>query len=708
MGCCMIAKELHLDVETYSRADLKKVGAYAYFEEPSTDLWCAAYSFDDGEVALWQPGEECPAAIRTHIMTDGIITAWNAAFERLAWKFLLAPKYGWPQPDDTQFRCTMTQALGMNLPGKLEHAGPAIGAAQHKSKEGHNLMMQMCKPRKVLPDGTVTWWDDAEKRRRLGEYCMQDVRTEAAIGERVMSLRPMEEDLYWLDMKINDRGVFIDEKLCRAAAYVVEDALRELDDEMAELTHGQVRGVSNLAGLKSFARMHGVEVEALDREALADLLFRKDLHPDLKRALEIRQEGSKTSTSKVDAFIRRRNSDGRMRGNLQFYGASATGRWAARGAQLQNLTRPVIIGGKEEGKKKLEAQIQTAIRCVLDGNTGLLKKTYGRPLTVIADLVRSMICAGPGHKLRSADFRNIEGRVVAWLAGQEDKLDAFRAFDEGKGPDAYLVAASGIYNVGLNEAEQHRQIGKVAELSLGFQGGAMAFARMSKTYGVRIGELYDGIWPKATEEIKAQAEDNWKLFGEATKMDPQPWFAAEVVKLAWRAKNWRIVAYWKEIEEAAIRAVADKNTVTAAGRIRFRCAGSFLFCLLPSGRGLSYPYPKLVTGETPWGGKATQLTYKSSSDPDNPTWQTRKFYGGLGVENVTQAVARDIMAEAMLRVERAGYRTVLTVHDEIVDESPIGFGSLEDYISLMVQPPTWAKGLPITAGGWEGDRYRKD
>lgn len=395
-----------------------------------------------------------------------------------------------------------------------------------------------------------------------------------------------------------------------------------------------------------------------------------------------------------------------MRGNLQFYGASATGRWAARGAQLQNLTRPKILGSKEMDPTPLEDQIRSAIECIHGGSSMVIELIYGQPLTLIADCVRSMIAAPTGKILRSSDFSNIEGRGVAWLAGQEDKLDAFRAYDNKTGPDLYLIQAAGIYNVPISEAKPHRQIGKVAELALGYQGGPRAFAKMAKAYGVRIAQQYEGIWKMSAEEFKDTALSAWDDRGRKTGMSREGWLASEVIKLAWRAKNWRIAAYWPEVEEAAIEAVRRDGQIIEAGKVKFRKAGSFLFCLLPSGRALCYPYPRLKEKETPWGEKRQQLVYKSV-DQFTKKWQDKTFYGGLGVENITQAISRDVMAEAMERIENAGYNLVLTVHDEIITEDPVDFGSLEHFNELMMTMPAWAAGFPISVGGWEGKRYRK-
>jgi len=716
-------RELHLDVESYSAIDLTVVGAHVYFAHPTTDLWCAAYAFDNEEPLTWQPGDPCPEEIEAHVREGGIITAWNAAFERLACAHLLGPKYGWPQPSDRQFRCTMTESFAMNLPGKLDLAGRVLGLKMQKDEAGSRLMKQMCKPRKprkgeIVPEGTPTykndkghplpllWHDSPEKRAILTEYCAQDVRTEAEAGEKLMRLKQSELQLYFLDMKINDRGVYLDKKLLESAQIVVDRAMDNLNAEMNRVTGGEVRACSNVAMLKQYLEDRFVYTESLDKEHIEDLLIREDLPDNCRRALELRQEGSKTSTSKIATMLARRQQDGRMRGNLQFYGAGATGRWAARGAQLQNLTRPSILK-KKKGGKPVEALIETAIDAIHSRSAVMLELMYGRPLTVVADCVRSMICAAPGNILRASDFSNIEGRVLAWEADQEDKLERFVAQDNGTGPDGYLVTAAGIYNVPLADVDDDkRQIGKVAELSLGYQGGVRAFAKMSKNYGVRIGQLFGPIWEMSEDRFKNSAEETWDKWGHSLGMTRPTYLAAEVIKLAWRDQNYRIVEYWGEVERAAVAAVKHPGEIFTAPKVKFRKYGPFLHCLLPSGRAICYPYAKLQEKKMPWGDMRETIVYKMP-DEETRQWFPKNFYGGLGVENITQAIARDIMAEAMVRVDKAGYNVVLTVHDEVVSETPEDFGSLEEFNELMAQMPRWTNRLPLTVAGWEGQRYRK-
>jgi DNA polymerase len=723
----MTREPLHLDIETRSEVDLKIYGAYVYFAHPSTDILCAAYAFGDtGEPEIWLPNQPCPDAIMEHVKAGGQIVAWNAAFERQGWNSILAPRYGWALPKIEQFMCTMAETLAMNLPGKLEDAAPALGLDIRKDDAGHRLMLSMCKPRKPRKDepaNALLWRESDDEKQRLYEYCKQDVRTEQAVGTRVLRLRPEEARIFHLDAKINDRGVFIDQTLCHYAKAVVNVEMDRLNEKMKAVTGGEVGAATNVQQLVQYLEKNGIKTKTVAKDAITDLLI-LDIPDKCRAALEIRQEAAKTSTAKIDAMLKRRNADGRMRGNVQYHGAG-TGRWAARGAQLQNLPRPMLIKGDGEEFSK---NYDFAISNIMVGSNVLLEMLYDRPLTVIADCLRGMITAAPGNELIAADFSNIEGRDTAWLAGQDDKIEAFKAFDDGTGADLYLIAASGVYGVPVKEAKPFRQVGKVCELALGFQGGAGAFANMAKNYGLKVGTLFEGIWDRATDSVRDKAEAGWAQRGKRSGMAEEAWLAAELIKLAWRQKNHCIVDYWKQLNDAALDAFENQGQTITAGKVKYRVHGSFLWCRLPSGRALCYPYPRLeamINAEHPDGfqetmtreeamklglpvvGKArSRLVYKSV-DQWTRKFKEKPFYGGLAMENIAQAVARDIMAEAMIRLEDAGYPVVLTVHDEVISEKPKGYGSLEEFNKIMTVLPTWAEGLPISASGWQGQRYRK-
>lgn len=706
-------KPLHIDFETFSTVDLPKTNAYIYFDDPTTDVWCAAYAFGEDEPELWWPGDPCPPAVRAHIEAGGEMHAWNAAFERLAIRQILGPRYGWPVPRLQQYRCTMVSVYAMALPGKLEQAAPALGLTVTKDAQGSRLMLQMSKPRrprKGEDPKVIRWWNEPEKLKRLGEYCLQDVRTEQAVGQRVLPLSKSEQELWFLDQQINDAGVFIDEKLCLAAKRLVACTEERLDKEIAKLTGYAVTGVSNSGQLTQFLRSKGLDIPGVAKDVIEGLLIRDDLDPTIRRIVEIRQEGGKTSVAKIDAMLARRQKDGRMRGNLQFHGA-ATGRWAGRGAQLQNLPRP-----SDEFRKADKDQMIATILESKDDR--LIEAIYGNTLTVVSDCIRGMICAAPGHEFFAADFESIESVVNAWLAGEARKLTAFEAYFAGRGPKIYNIVGADIFNCrpeDIDPSSLRYLAAKVAELSMGFQGGPGALAKMGKNYGFDLLQARPSVLASASGENKEKTEKGWEQRGAKSGMSYERWTTAELIKLGWRQRNPAIVQFWRDLEDAAIEAVGSPGrqvTAGVTGKIAYKKVGSFLFCRLPCGRVLCYPYPALRKSKMPWTDDSGAPVYKDAIvykgvNSVTRQWTEQAFYGGLADENVVQAVARDCMVAGMKAVTAAGYPCVLTIHDEAVAEVPAGFGSLEEFERLLTQKEPWMAGLPIAAEGWRGHRYRK-
>lgn len=685
-------RSLHVDFETRSAVDLKKTGVHVYAADSSTDIWCLAWAFDDDEPRIWKPGDRPPLQIVDHIETGGVVFAHNAAFERAIWHHILTPRYGFPEPSVEQWRCTMAMGYAMSLPGALEHMVPALGLGAQKDMQGHRLMMSLAKPRapkKGEPDG-LYWRDTPEKLQRLYAYCKTDVDAERAADKRLVRLRPFEQRMWALDQVINDRGIPVDETLCRRALKIVEAHTKTLDKEMAHLTEWEVPACSNVNQLKVFLQQRGIELAVklnkktgkfsptLDKEAAAELLGRLDLDETCRRVLELRQEAGKASVSKLDALLDGRGTDGRARGLMQFHAAN-TGRWGGRRFQPQNIVRP-------DETFDIDGAIDVVMRHDTARAVRTLDSLYGPPLTCVSYMLRGMVAPKPGRKIVAADFSNIEGRVLAWLAGESRKLDAFRAFDAGTGPDLYLVAAAGIYGVpvaSLNKKSPERQIGKVAELACGYQGGVGAFQTMAHTYGVKV-----------------------------------PDSQAEEIKTAWREANPNIKQFWYDLEEAGLRALANPGKVVRCGPVAFRVVGSFLWLQLPSGRALCYPYPAIRTITTPWGKPKEAITFKTvpnssnfrkivPDDTNTSKWARIATYGGGLAENVTQAVARDVLAEAMVRLEQHNYPIILHVHDEAVAEVDEDFGSAEEFEQIMAEPAPWMGGLPIAASGFEAARYRK-
>ncbi|ORE90236.1 DNA-directed DNA polymerase [Stappia sp. 22II-S9-Z10] len=663
-----LADTLCLDFETRSAVDLKKAGSYVYAEDPSTDILCLAWAIGDDEVELWTPADPVPDRAAAHIRDGGLVRGWNAGgFERLIFRHIAGPRYGWPVPALEQWRDTMVEALGQALPGKLEDAAPAVGLDIRKDAAGHRLMLQMSKPRKIEDDGTIIWWEDDDRLQRLYAYCRQDVRVEREIAKRVRRLGKRELSLWQLDQRVNDRGVRIDVESCEAAKIVAAQADEALTERMRLTTCFEVAGGSDVQGLRQFCCDRDVKVDSVAKDVVIDLLEDEELPADVRAALEIRLEFAKTSVAKVNAMLRSRNDDGRARGLLQFNGAS-TGRWGGRRIQTQNMKRT------DEG-----FDVAEALTLIGTGDAVLVEAFIGAPKSAISNCLRGLIQAAPDHDLIAADYANIEGRVLAWLAGEEWKLDAFRAFDRGEGHDLYRVA----YGAGFGKdpgdvSKDERQVGKVMELALGYQGGVGAFNKMGANYGVTL--------PKAR---------------------------VEEIRDAWRASNPAIKSFWYELEAAAMRTVEDGlMSWQAVGRCGFQLNGSFLEFRLPSGRSLWYAYPDIRPKQMPWTDDGGNPVWKDSVsymgvDSTTRKWKRQFAYGGLLAENCTQAVARDILAHAMPLVEAAGYPLVMHVHDELVVEVPKDFGSVDDVCKVMCQLPAWADGCPVVAAGWRAERYKK-
>jgi DNA polymerase len=663
---------LYLDVETRSVVDLRKRGLHLYAENPLTDVWCACYAFGPGPIETWLPGQPVPAAIVSHVAAGGWVWSHNAAFERMIWQHVLAPRYGWPLVPYRSWQCTMARVYAMALPGSLDSAANAVGLDISKDKEGYALMLRMAKPRRLRDDGSPVWWDEDPKRlAALVRYCQQDVEVERQVHARVNDLRAQEYQIWLLDQIINDRGIRIDRELCEVARGLVENELLKLNDEIRQASGNAISTCASVAQITAFCKAQGVEkVESIAADAVEELLARDNLPAAVRKVLELRALASLSSVKKIDALLEGACADGRVRGLLQYHAAS-TGRWAGRRFQPQNLKRPV------------NHDQDTLIKLVRRGSAAAIEMVAGSVLEVVSDILRGMIVAAPGQQLFAADFSNIEGRVLAWLAGEDWKIKAFEAFDQGKGPDLYKLAYARAFHMPVeNVTKEQRQVGKVMELALGYQGGVGAFQTMAYNYEVKVSD-------KRADELKE----------------------------GWREAHPKIVAFWHQVEACAIRAINTPGEIIACGKLSFLKAGSSLYMRLPGGRALCYPYPRVLPVPTPWGDHKLSVTYKSQVNPSNArkvikdesntkNWARVSAYGGLLVENATQAVARDAMAEAMLRVEAAGYPIILTVHDEVVAER--AGGDVAEFQRLMETRPGWCLDLPVVAKAWTADRYRKD
>lgn len=659
-----MADRLNIDFETRSTLELAGkggVGAYAYAEHESTDLWCACYSFDDEEeVYVWVPGQPCPERIREHVKVGGEIRAWNAQFERVIWWLILYRRYDWPKPELEQFHCTMADAIAMSLPRALGQAAKAVNLSEQKQDQ--KLVKQMAKPRSTK-GGEVVWWDLPEKIAALIDYCQQDVRTERAMFRRTRRLLDFEREVWLETERMNDRGVLIDVPLVKAGKKLASHIRDEAGDMISDLTEGAVTKVTQYVRLKAWLLDNNIHVKDTTKATVRDLLADHGVQGPVRRVLEIWSETAKASIRKLDAMLRMRNSDGVCRG-LQIYHGASTGRWSGSGFQPHNFPRPDI------------EDPQQYIPAILDGETEFDEP----PVIVLTNLLRGMIRARPGRRLLVADYAQIEYRVLCWIAQQEDML---RLLLSGQKP--YPRMTSKIY--GMPEEDVTKDlpeytVGKTAVLGCGYQMGPEKFSK----------QLY---------------KETGILLEARSKLDEPPGPADEAV-WAYRDLHYKVVEFWGAIEAAARLALLRPGRVTRYGRgsrIRFVKRGKFLWCILPSGRPLGYCQPSIERTETKVGVRE-QIKYMTR-DPMSKKWVRTSTYGGKLTENVVQAMARDLLAHGLMNAARAGYPNVLTVHDELVADVPDDFGSLDEFNALMSDKPQWAASCPVEVEGFEAERYRK-
>jgi DNA polymerase len=703
------------DIETRSTIDVGDVGAHIYASHPTTEILCVGYCLDDKPVKTWHPDESVPLEFK-HAFRDQsyVAVAHNAAFERQIEQHILGPKYGFPIFPVERNVCTMAMSLALALPGGLERIAKVLNLTHTKDIIGRRAMLQVSKPRRARKqeDPTRThWYDDAERLLRLDQYCIDDVETTREIFDSIPELSEREYQVWLLDQKINDHGIYLDERLMLAAKKIVETALPSFDRELTQLTNGRVTAITQVTKLKEWiSRFYSVNT--LRKDDLDDLLDRNDLPKQVRRALELRAQGAHAAVKKIDALLNRRNGNGRICGAFVYH-AAGPGRWSSRGAQLQNM------------KRSMTEDVNKAISIISTGSYIRAKKEYKNPLSVIGDLIRATITAAPGNTLIGADFSGIEARVTAWVAGEVKKLDAFRAFDAGTGPDPYIIAAAavlGIDAIGLNErykagdpvAREQRQVGKACELAFGYQGGVNAFKRFMPSSSLISAGPAQANWDKRHGVGPAGGERDAAIEEDFTDVQ------IDNIKRRWRQAHPNIAQLWDMLAQAAWRVVKDHSLqLTLFDRFAFECDDQpIMWITLPSGRKLAYPHARVGNFYKHPSGLVIESLKKNMwsartavgfKDASAGQWRDVIIYGGFLTENIVQAISRDILAEAMLRIDRAGFTIVAHIHDECVIE--VAKKNMEQskqrFSRLMNTVPAWAKDLPIKANAWTADRYVK-
>ena len=653
---------LAIDIETYSDVSLTECGVYKYVDSDNFKILLLAYAFDDEEVKIIDLacGEKLPDNVLKALLDKNVVkSAFNAQFERVC-----INKYFGIKTEN--WECTMVKSLSLGFPGNLDSVGKVIGLEPDLQKlmTGKNLIRIFSVPRSVKKDNQVSMLeekfrilpeDKPEEWQLFKEYCMRDVETERAIRKKLSRFEtlPQEKKLYELDQKINDRGVLIDLKMAKSAIAIDTEQTERLTKKYKEITG--LDNPNSLVELKDFIKQRtGKVVKSITKHNINELKEKLKDYEDVIAALEIRERLSKSSIAKYKKMIDVACSDGRARGLLQFYGA-VTGRWAGRLIQVQNLPQNHI------------PDLDIAREIVKNGNLDLLEMMYDSPSDILSQCIRTAIIPKPGYKFIVADFSAIEARVIAWLAGEQWRLDVFRS--HGK---IYEASASQMFKVPIEQITKGsplRQKGKIAELALGYQGSVGALKSM--------GALKMGL----TEEELQPLVDTWRL------------------------SNYKIVQFWYDTENKVIEAIENRTTVRINKYLRVIYKRGMLFIELPSGRRLAYPKPKVVEHDKFPGKK--KIIYQVINE-NTYQWGEVDTYGGKLVENIVQATARDCLAHSMLKLDELGYRIVMHVHDEIVIEIEENRDELEKVCDIMGEEIPWAPGLPLRADGYECSYYQKD
>ena len=648
-------QKISIDIETFSDVDLIRCGVYKYADSPNFEMLLFAYAVDDGDVHIIDiaGGEELPEEIIQTIKSDTVVkTAYNAQFERVCLsKYLKLPEGEYLNPQS--WYCTAVQTAELALPLSLADVGSVLGLERQKMTEGKELIKYFCVPCKpTKSNGNRTRnrpCHDINKWETFKKYCMRDVDVERQIADKLKMYPISDEEhrLYVLDQIINDRGVLVDSELAEQAV-----KLNSIQTAVAVEQAYMITGLENpnsVTQLKQWLKENGVEIESLSKKAVKSLADETD--GDVSEMLKLRLLMAKTSVKKYEAVIRSVCSDNRVHGMMRFCGANRTGRWSGNILQPQNLPQNHL------------PDLTLARDIVKDGDFEMLDMMFGNVPNVLSELIRTVLIPKPNHRFIVADFSAIEARVLAWIAGEQWRIDTFR-----NGGDIYCASASKMFKVPV---EKHgvngelRQKGKISELACGYGGSVGALKNMGAV------------------EMGVQENELQGLIND------------------WRNANPHIVRFWYEVGNAAMKAIKEKTTVSL-GKLVFAYERGILFIRLPSGRRLSYIKPRIGTNR--FGGDS--ITYMGINSAKK--WDRLETFGGKLTENIVQGTARDLLANALINAANAGYDTVFHVHDEIICEVPNGYGSVDELCKLMCIKPEWADGLPLNADGFECEYYKKE
>lgn len=696
-----------IDFETRSKCPIK-FGPYRYSEDPSTEVLCLAYKLEGHQTEIWHPDKPSPSLLFRYIHLGAEVHAHNVGFERAIWQNVCVARLGWPEINPKQWRCSAARCAHMTLPRSLEKACVALKLDIQKDTEGARVMQRLCKPHKPTKTRHSEWVEDPDLFERLYLYCMQDVEAEDALEHHLLELSPRELAVWQLDQEINARGLKIDIDTVEAYLTAIEQFRDTLREELVELTGGRVQTAKQNAKILDELQAEGVGALNLQAATVEGLLNTPDVSPRARRILEIRQLLGAASIGKLEAMRDRLCRDGRVRDNLMYYGAS-TGRWSGSGLQIQNFPRPAMSN----------EQIDLAREILPDAE--LMQMIVGTPIECAKNSLRSLIVADEGEEFFVCDYASIEARVTAWVANEQGMLQEFH-----EDVDVYKSMASDIYDCDPSEVtKDQRHIGKQAILGLGYSMGWKRFYEACTAGGTTIDRVF-----------------------------------SKLVVEKYRNKYSNIRAFWHYLHNNCVQAFLEKTTVPT-GCLSVTGYDDWMTIRLPSNRTLYYFRPEVKwvqpvwatwhRGDLQWRNTEDELlacgvewkerdgdwflgcvfkntafvkrafnyihNYQPPKDaepvPEITYMKPRggkmirvpRVHGGLLTENVVQAISRDFLAEAMLRVDPE-YPIVATVHDEIISEADPSL-SLERFEELMCEVPEWGKGCPIKVEGYKASRYKK-
>lgn len=712
--------KLWLDFETQSACPIRTYGAKIYSEDKSTRPMCLGYRTKTKRVLIPYEGFKSvdPELLKYALDTNCIFVAHKAFFEQCIWKECMVP-LGYPEIPMNRWRCTMAKALAHGLPGALDEVCKALGLPHVKNQVGYQTMLKLCAPFRwycyvcgktketsfsCCVETTPEFYTPETAPHDfevLYQYCDEDIVAEIGLDTRLRDLSKFEQRVWEIDHRINHEGIYLDMPAVVAAVSMAKEHKAYITKLFKDITLDTFNPTQR-PKFKAWLEEFGIKIPNTKKHTMAALLDRPDLPSDVADAIKTFREAAKSSLAKYTKMIERCRN-GWLREILRYYGAH-TGRFTAEGVQTQNM--------KQEDENY---DPNVCIELWMDTEHDLFRRLYTDVSHVLSCCQRGVICAPPGYRLFIGDFKQIEAVILAWLCDQFDKLEVFK-----RGEDPYCVFASKMYGRPIIKGMAERQAGKIGDLSMGFGGGINALITMAMQMGIKVDALFESLWAMATvEEMKKAISSLVRYYATPTKKkephaNREAALAADLIKQKWRELHPECVNYWYATERAAIEACETLKPVQC-GKVRWFRDDIFLYAKLPSGRCIAYPFPKVVTTVRKNAEGEDILNWDGSPKVDKKLTYYGKFegkfmrvatYGGKEVENLVQGIARDLLVEAMVRLEEL-YKVCFHTHDENASYVKEGIGDIKEFEGIMAQRPKWGQDIPIGVDAWESYRYGK-